>query len=43
MKISFSDISGKWILPNMIRMGTALIMFGKIYFLLISENEFFMK
>ena len=43
MKNSFSDVSWKWILPNMIRAGTALIIFGKIHFLLTSENEFFMK
>ena len=43
MKISFSDIDRKWILPNMIRTGTALIIFGKIHFLLILENESFMK
>ena len=43
MKNSFSDISRKRILPNMIRAGTTLIIFGKIHFLLISENEFFMK
>ena len=41
MKKSFSDIDRKWILPNMIRAGTALITFGKIHFLLISENDFF--
>ena len=38
---SFSDISRKCIFPNMIRVGTALIIFGKMHFLLISENEFF--
>ena len=43
MKNSFSDISRKCTLPNMIRAGTALIIFGKIHFLLTSENEFFMK
>ena len=43
MKISFSDIDRKWILPNMIRVGTALIIFGKIHFLLTSEIKFFMK
>ena len=42
MKNSFSDVSWKWILPNLIRAGTALIIFGKIHFLLTSENEFFM-
>ena len=40
---SFSDISRKWILPNMIRAVPVLMIFGKIRFLLISENEFFMK
>ena len=43
MKNSFSDISRKWILPNMIRTVPALIIFGKIHFLLTSEIEFFMK
>ena len=43
MKISFSDIDRKWILPSMIRAGTALIIFGKIHFLSISEKEIFMK
>ena len=43
MKNSFSDVSRKWILPNMIRAGSAIIIFGKINFLLTSENEFFMK
>ena len=76
MKNSFSDISRKWILPNMIRavnqsqftpkmkanavsrllssvvwidlynmcnLLTALIILVKIHFLLVSENEFFMK
>ena len=76
MKNSFSDISRKWILPDMIRAVNksqftpkmkanavsrllsslvwidqykefnsthTLIIFGKIHFLLISENEFFMK
>ena len=43
LKNKFSDISRKWILPNMIRAGTALIIFGKIHFLLILENEFLMK
>ena len=33
----------KWILPNMISAVPALIIFGKMHFLLISENEFFMK
>ena len=42
-KNSFSDVSRKWILPNMTRAGTALIIFGKIHILLISENKFFMK
>ena len=41
MKNSFSDVSKKWILPNMIRTVPALIIFGKIHFLLTSENEFF--
>ena len=40
-KNSFSDISRKCIWPNMIRVVTALIIFGKIHFLLISEKEFF--
>ena len=35
LKNSFSDISKRWILPNIIRVG--------IHLLLISENEFFMK
>ena len=35
---SFSDISRKCILPNMI---ATPIIFGKMHFLLISENEFF--
>ena len=39
-KKSFSDISRKWILPNMIRAVAALIIFGQMHFLLISENEF---
>ena len=43
MKNSFSDISRKRILPNMIRAGTALIIFSKMLFLLISESEFLMK
>ena len=43
MKNSFSDVSIKWILPNMIRAVPALIMFGKIHFLLTSENEFLRK
>ena len=44
MKNSFSDISSKWILPNMIRAVPAPIILGnKIHFLLISENELFMK
>ena len=43
MKNSFSDISRKWILPNMISVVPAIIIFGKINFLLISENEFFLK
>ena len=43
MKISFSDIDRKWILPNMIRAVPALIIFCKIHFLLISEKEIFMK
>ena len=33
MKNSFSDISRKRILPNMIRAGIAIIIFGKIHFL----------
>ena len=39
LKNSFSDMSRKWILPSMIRAGTALIVLGEIHFLLISENE----
>ena len=35
-----SDIRRKCILPSMIRAGTTPIIFGKIDFLLISENEF---
>ena len=41
MKNSFSDINRKWILPNMIRARATLIIFGKMHFLLISENEIF--
>ena len=41
MKNSFSNISRKCILPNMIGAVTVPIIFGKTYFLLISENEFF--
>ena len=41
MKNSFSDVSRKWMLPNMIREVPVLIIFGKIHFLLTSENEFF--
>ena len=37
---SFSDIGRKYILPNMIGAVTATIIFGKIHFLLISENDF---
>ena len=37
---SLYDISRKCILPNMIRAVLALILFGKMHFLLISENEF---
>ena len=40
-KNPFSDVSRKWILPNMIRVGTALIILGKIHFLLILENGVF--
>ena len=40
---SVSDVSRKWILLNMIRAETALVIFGKIHFLLTSENEFFVK
>ena len=36
----FADIPRKCILLNMIR---AVILFGKMHFFLISENEFFMK
>ena len=43
MKNSFSDISRKWILSNMIKVVPVLIIFGKIHFLLTSENELFMK
>ena len=44
-KNSFSDISRKGIRPNMIRakLWTALIIFSKIHFLLISENEVFLE
>ena len=42
-KNKFSDISRKSILPNMIRMVTTKIIFVEIHFLLLSENEFFMK
>ena len=42
LKNSFSAINRKCILPNMIRVVPALIIFGKIHFLLTSENEFFM-
>ena len=38
MKNSFSDISRKWILPNMIRAGTILVLYCKIHYLLTSEN-----
>ena len=38
MKNSFSDVSRERILPNMIRVGTALIIFGKSHFLSTSEN-----
>ena len=37
-KNSFSDISRRCILPNMAKSGTALITFGKMHFLVISEN-----
>ena len=40
---SFSDISRKCISPNMMRAGNALIIFSEMHFLLISENEFYMK
>ena len=40
MKNSISDINRKWILPNMIRARATLIIFGKMPFLLTSENEF---
>ena len=43
MKNSFSDISRKLISANMIRAVPALLIFGKINFLLISEHQFFMK
>ena len=43
MKNSFSNISRKCILPSMIRAAPVLIIFGKIHFLVISQNEFFMK
>ena len=42
-KNSFSDISRKCISPNMIRVVLALIIFGKISFLLKSAIQFFMK
>ena len=38
---SFSDISRKCILPNVIGAVTAPIIFGQMHFLLISENEIF--
>ena len=41
MKNEMSDISMTWILPNMILVGTDLIIFGKMHFLLISEYYFF--
>ena len=34
-------MSRKYVLPIRIRAGTALIIFVKMHFLLISENEFF--
>ena len=37
MKNSFSDVSRKWILPNMIRVVSALIIFGTNPFLLTPE------
>ena len=40
-KTQFSDISRKCILPNMITVESALVIFGKMHFLAISENEFF--
>ena len=36
----FSDTSRKFILPNMFVTVPALFIFGKMHFLLISENEF---
>ena len=39
-KNSFSDISRKFHLPNVIGAVTAPIIFGKMHFLLISQNEF---
>ena len=39
-KKSFSDTSRKCILPNIIRAVPVLIIFGKMPFLLISEDEF---
>ena len=39
--ITLFYINRKYILPNMIRAGSTLHIFGKFYFLLISENEFF--
>ena len=40
MNNSFSDISRKWIVPNMIGAVTPPIIFGNMHFLVISENEF---
>ena len=40
---SFHDISRKFILPNVIRVILAVIIFGKMHFLLISEKECFMN
>ena len=41
LKKSFSDINRKCILPNKIRVAPALIIFGKIHVLQISQNDFF--
>ena len=41
MKNSFSDISRKCIVPNMIRVVPASTIFSKMQFMVISENEFF--
>ena len=43
MNNSYSDVSRRGILQNMIREVLVLIIFGKINFLPTSENELFMK